>query len=222
MACLDSCLHPIYTAPLSVVLVLLGQLAIWTRVHLTIPPTGIESRTNIQECVIHFTMSFFILSECEFCRLYWTTHRRNESLTFRSLFDAYCAADKDLDFEQSRDCMTYHFLVPYLELPPRNGWFSRDALTRHGVDMFVYFAPFHLVGMAFLCYPLKRLVNPDPDGDRFPLGFAMWWMLFNPTNSFAFVLGMKLQRPIRLLNRILFWSIVDGVGKVWRVPAALR
>jgi hypothetical protein len=220
---MDSCLHPIYTAPISAVLVLLGQLAIWTRAYVTTLTTGIESGTDIQIYVLHFAMSFYVLSECEFYRLYWTTHRHDQPLNFRSLLEAFCAADQDPAFEQSRDCLSYHFGVPDLEYPPRDGWLSRDTLMRHMVEMFVFSMPFHL-GMACLSYPIKRFANPDSNIDTFPLGFAMWLVFFNPTNSIAFVLGVKLQRPIRLLNRILFWSIVDCIGKVWkrRETTALR
>jgi hypothetical protein len=223
-AYMDSCLHPIYTAPISAVLVLLGQLAIWTRAYLTTPPTDIESGTDIQACVIHFAMSFYVLSECEFYRLYWTTHRYDQPLNFRSLFEAFCAADQDPAFEQSRDCFSYHFAVPHLEFPPRDGWFSHDTFMRLIVDMFVFTIPFHVVGMACLSYPIKRLANPDLNDDKLPLAFAMWRAFFSPTNSFSFVLGVKLQRPIRLLNRILFWSIVDCIGRVWkrRETTALR
>jgi hypothetical protein len=215
----DSCLHPVYTVPISAVLVLLGQLAIWTRVYLTIPPTDIKGSTYVQECVIHFAMSFYVLSECEFYRLYWITHRHGRPFSFRSLFKAICAADNDNTFHQSRDCASYHFGMPDLELPQRNGWLSHDTFMRLFIDIFVFDIPAH-ISMACLCYPVKRLVNPDLTGDEFTSAAVY----FTPMNSFWMFLGVKLQRPLRLLNRLLFWSIVDCMGKIWkrREPSALR
>jgi hypothetical protein len=212
---MDSCLHPLYTAPISAVLVFLGQLAIWTRVHLTIPPTDIESSTHIQECVIHFAMSFYVLSECEYYRLYWTTHRHGQPLNFGSLFEVYCTADGDRDFEQSRDCISYQSARPILEYPPRNGWLFHVTFSiRHVVDILLFSVPF-LVGLICLGYPIKRLANPDLDDGDIPLKAALL-ALFTPTNFFSCILLSKLQRPIRLLNRILFWSIVDCIRGVWK------
>jgi hypothetical protein len=194
---MDSCLHPLYTAPISAVLVFLGQLAIWTRVHLTIPPTDIESSTHIQECVIHFAMSFYVLSECEYYRLYWTTHRHG------------------IDFEQSRDCISYHFAMSILEHLPSDSWLSRDTFMRHMVDVFVLYIPFYMVGLVCLGYPIKRLANPDLDDGELRLKVGLL-TLFTPTNLFSCILVFQLQRPIRLLNRILFWSIVDCIRGVWK------
>ena len=64
----------------------LGQLATWTQVHFTIPPTNTESDTDIQACFIHFTMSFYILSDCEFYRLYG----QSTDMTYPSTF-AHCS-----------------------------------------------------------------------------------------------------------------------------------
>jgi hypothetical protein len=194
---MDSCLHPLYTAPLSAVLVFLGQLAIWTRVHLTIPPTDIGNDPYIQECAIHFAMSFYVLSECEYHRLYWTTHRHG------------------IAFEQSRDCVSYHFAMPIFEYLPSDSWLSRDTLMRHVVDVFVLYIPFYMVGLVYIGYPIKRLVNPDLDDGELHLKVGLL-TLFNPTNFFSNILVLQLQRPMRLLNRILFWSIVDCIQGVWK------
>jgi hypothetical protein len=194
---MDSCLHPLYTAPLSAVLIFLGQFAIWTRVHLTIPPTDIGSGPHIQECAIHFAMSFYVLSECEYHRLYWTTHRHGIAL------------------EQSRDCVSYYSTRLILEYQPRNGRLSRiPFFIRHAVDAFLFIVPF-LVGLICLGYPIKRLANPDLEDSENPLRAALV-ALFTPTNFFSSTLLIQLQRPIRLLNRILFWAIVDCIRGVWK------
>jgi hypothetical protein len=167
-------------------------------------------------------MSFYVLSECEYYRLYWITHRNSQSLTFRSLFEAYFAADNDRAFEQSRDCLSYHFGVSDLELPPRDDWFPRNALMRFIIYLFIFY---YLFMFSWIClsYPVKRLANPDLDGKNLPLVISFLRALFTPTNKFSLVpnsislmLGVKLQRPIRLLNRMLFWSIVDFVEYVWK------
>jgi hypothetical protein len=217
---MDSALHPSYTAPICAVLLLLRQLATWTQTYITIPPTDTRSGSSvsIQACVIHFAMSFYVLSECEYYRLYWITHRNNQPLTFRSLFKAYFAADSDQAFEQSRDCISYRFAEPDLVLPLR--WFSRNMLTRYIMDLFF------LVSWMCLCYPVKRLANPDLEDEGLQqLVFSLRSALFTPTDKFSLLLnllslmlGVKLQRPIRLLNRMLFWSIVDFAKYVrkWR------
>jgi len=144
-AYMDSTLHPSYTAPICAVLVLLRQLATWTQTYLTISPTDTRSgsSTATQAYVIHFAMSFYVLSECEHCRLYWITHRKDQPLTFRSLFKAYFTADSDPAFEQSRDCVSYHFKVPSLELP-----LSRETLEWLIVDLFLFYFPFHSIRYA--------------------------------------------------------------------------
>jgi hypothetical protein len=216
---IDSALHPSYTAPICAVLVLLCQLATWTQTYLTVPPTDTRSGSSvsIQACVIHFAMSFYVLSECEYYRLYWITHRNNQPLTFRSLFEAYFSADSDHAFEQSRDCLSYYFGEPDSELPSH--WFPRNILTRFIIDLFFLFS------WMCLSYPVKRLANPDLEDEGLQLVFSLRSALFTPTNKFSLVpnslslmLGVKLQRPIRLLNRMLFWLIVDFAKYVrkWR------
>lgn len=89
-AYMDSNLPPTYTAPICAVLVLLRQLSTWTQTYLTTPPidTRNGSSTVIQAHVIHFAMSFYVLSECEYYRIYWMGHRKDQPITFRSLFKA--------------------------------------------------------------------------------------------------------------------------------------
>jgi hypothetical protein len=225
-AYMDSNLHPSYTAPICAVLVFLRQLAIWTQTYLTIPPTDIrsESSTTIQACVIHFAMSFYVLSECEYYRLYWIMHLNNQPLTFHSLFKAYFAADIDRAFEQSRDCLSYHFGLIDSELPLRDGWVFRNPLTSFVIEMLIFYYPFMFSWMC-LSYLVKRLANPDLEDEGLQLVFSLRSALFTPTNKFSLVpnslslmLGVKLQRPIRLLNRMLFWLIVDFAKYVrkWR------
>lgn len=221
-AYMDSTLHPSYTAPICAVLVLLSQLATWTQTYLTIPPTdtGSGSSTTTQAYVIHFAMSFYVLSESEHCRLYWITHRKGQPLTFRSLFDAYFAADHDPAFEQSKDCISYiyHFEVPGIELP-----LSRETLKWLIVDLFLFHFPFIFI-WSCLSYPVKRLANPDLDDENLALVDSfMAGVLFTPKDTFASVpktflvtVGLYLQRPIRLFNRLLFWSIVDFTEYVWQ------
>ena len=224
-AYMDANLHPRYTAPICAVLTLLPQLATWTQIYLTIPPTDTRngSSTAIQACVIHFAMSFYVLSECEHYRLYWITHRKNQPLTFRSFFEAYLAADSDRTFEQSRDCISYNFGAPDLELLLRDGWSSRETLTWLIVDFFIFWSLFWFNSIC-LSYPVKRLANPGLNDETLPLlNSVMEGVLFTPKDTFSLVprtcvvmLGVYLQRPIRLLNRMLFWSIVDCVKYVWK------
>ena len=61
-----------YTILLTMTLVHLGQIAIRTQTYLgTPPPFPKDIRALIQECTLHFAMSFWVLSECEYMRAYW-------------------------------------------------------------------------------------------------------------------------------------------------------
>ena len=65
---------------------------------------------------------------------------------------------------------------------------------------------------------MKRLANPDLDDENLLLlDSLMAGVLFTPKDTFSLVpksflvmVGVYLQRPIRLLNRMLFWSVVES------------
>jgi hypothetical protein len=212
--CTEARVPQFYAATVSMVLVIVGQFATWTQSYLAVATTTMDPDTNAQARVIHFAMSFYILSECEFYRLYWITHRRERPFNLKSLFDTIYEADNDRNFEESRDCISYHFTIPHLKFPPRDGWMSRQTFKRYLVDPLCT-AFYHLVAMACLNYPIKRLANPDPEGDSFPLPAQFLEVLFTPKHRIFLWLDIKLQRPIRLLNRMLFWSIVECMERAW-------
>jgi hypothetical protein len=167
-------------------------------------------------------MSLYVLSECEHYRLDWIMHRNYRPLTFRSFFKAYLAADSDRAFKQIRDYLSYHFGAPDREQPPRDGWFSRDTLRWLIVDWFIFHCLF-LISWMCLSYPVKCLANPDFDGENLSLVISFTRVLYTPTNTLSLVpnslslmLGLKLQRPIQLLNRMLFWLIVGFTKYVWK------
>lgn len=68
---------------------------------------------------------------------------------------------------------------------------------------------FYFLGMACLNLPIQSLVNPNPEGYSMLSQFR--GVLFTPKNFFAILAEIHLQRPIRLLNRMLFWTIVGFV-----------
>ncbi|KAF2131851.1 hypothetical protein P153DRAFT_382744 [Dothidotthia symphoricarpi CBS 119687] len=163
--CTEACLPQSYAVPVSMMLVALGHLAMWAQSYFTVATTTIDRGIDAQRCALHFAMAFFILSECEFYRLYWMAHRRESHFNLSSLFDTISQANHDPDFEESRDCIFYHFTIPH---PPRDGWMSRQGF-KWWVKELLCTAIFYFVGMACLNYPVKRLANPDPEGDSFPL-----------------------------------------------------
>lgn len=208
-----------YTIPLSTSLILLGQIAIWTRTYLGIPPTfATPNGADVQACILHFAMSFWILSECEYIRLYyWHARLRDRPLNLITLRDSIASANFDWTFTVSRDCCSYR--VPcQVNMPPRNGWWSLEALFGVPLDFF-YIIAFTWVGMVCLVYPVKRFANPDPDGDAFPIRYALVEVFFTPRSYFFNWLDIILQRPVRLVNRMLFELVAEGLKRAldwWR------
>jgi hypothetical protein len=205
-----------YTIPLSVSLVLLGQIAIWTRTYLGIPPTfATANGADVQACTLHFAMSFWVLSECEFMCAYWNSRLRDEPFDLVALEASVHPANLDWTFTTCRDCISYRTPCQ-VYIPPRNGWWSLEALFGLPLDL-VYLICFTWVGMVCLLYPIKCFVNPDPNGDTFPIKNEFLGVFFTPRSSFFMWIDVALQRPIRLINRMLFELMVDGVkrARVW-------
>jgi hypothetical protein len=210
--CTEACIPHYYAAPISIVLVVLGQFATWTQSHLVAATTTMDRGIDAQACAIHFALSFFLLSECEFYRLYWSAYRQESPLNLSSLFDIIHEANNDRNFEESRDCINYQ--RPYAQI--RGDCMSRETFKQY-LEYSLHGAFSHLVAMACLNYPIKRLVNPDPKGDSFPLSAQFLEVFFTPKHQILLWLDIQLQRPIRLLNRMLLWSIVEMAEKAWRV-----
>jgi hypothetical protein len=96
-----------YTILLSMTPFHLGQIAIWTRTYLGSPPTFAKDISAIiQECTLHFAMSFWVLSECEFVRAYWHSHLQEWPVTLITLPFSIPSANFDHDFLVSRDCFS--------------------------------------------------------------------------------------------------------------------
>jgi len=208
---------PDYTVALSQALVLLGQLAIWTQIYLAVPTTATDHSTDIQVCAIHFAMSFCFLSECEYYRRHSQMHQPRQPFDdLRLLVGIIRAANHDPSYKESRDTVNYSFVRPHwqLEFPPRLGWLSRHTCERHLVDLLSLLS--FQVGLACLNYPIKRLANHGPNGDRFPLPGLGANVFFTPRLAIFGALDLFLQRPMRLFNRMLFWWIVDCLQRARR------
>jgi hypothetical protein len=204
-----------YTIPLSVSLVLLGQIAIWTRTYLGVPPTfATANGADVQAYTLHFAMSFWVLSECEFMRAYWNFRLRDEPFNLVTLEASLHPANLDWTFTTCRDCISYRTPCQ-VYIPPRNGWWSLEALLGLPLD-FVYLICFTWVGMACLVYPVKRFANPDLEGDTFPIKGEFMGVFFTPRSSAFMWIDVALQRPVRLANRMLFEAVVEGGRRAWK------
>lgn len=99
-----------YTQPMAVFLVNLGHFAIWTQRYLAVSATEnhINHDFGTQTRFIHFSMSFWVLSECEFWRLQLQWAKVIESyLSPDSLTEIIMRAQECSYFKESRDCCSY-------------------------------------------------------------------------------------------------------------------
>ena len=207
-----------YTILLSMTLIHLGQIAIWTRTYLGSPPTFAKDISAIiQECTLHFAMSFWVISECEYIRAYWHSHLQEWPVTLITLLFSIPSANFDHDFLVYRDCFSYWWPCQYY-MPPRDGWWSLEALLGVPLDIF-YMISFTWAGMVCLLYPVKRFANPDPNGDTFTVKNEFMGVFFTPRSYWFIYLDFALQRPVRLVNRMLFELVAEGIKRAldqWR------
>lgn len=94
---------------------------------------------------------------------------------------------------------------------PRTFW--AIALSKSHNVFYASYLLFHVVcGLAN--YPIKRIVNPDPDHD---LRSAMvsWLILFGtyPASVWKVLLGLALLRVVRQANYVGFWAVVGLVAR---------
>jgi len=200
-----------YTILLTMTLVHLGQIAIWTQTYLGVPPAFPKDLSAVvQECTLHFAMAFWMISECEFLRAYWHSRLQEWPVNLITLLQSIPRANFDLSFLVSRECCRYRRPCQYYR-PPRDGLTHLELLCRAPLDLFDIMA-FTWVGMVCLLYPVKRFANPGPNGDTFPIpdGF-LGGVFFTPRSNWFILLDVALQRPVRLLNRMLFESATDGI-----------
>jgi hypothetical protein len=90
--------------------------------------------------------------------------------------------------------MSYHFAMFHLELLSGHGWMSRQTYKRHLVDSLCT-VPFHLVAMACVNYPIKRLATPEPEDDSFPLSAQFLEVFF--TSKLRIFLWLDIQLSVQ-------------------------
>jgi hypothetical protein len=103
-------------------------------------------------------------------------------------------------------------------MPPWDGWWSLEALLGAPLDIF-YMISFTWVGMVCLLYPVKRFANPDPNGDSFTMKNEFMGVFFTSRSCWFICLDFALQRPVRLVNRMLFELVAEGIKRAlgrWR------
>jgi hypothetical protein len=69
-----------------------------------------------------------------------------------------------------------------------------------------------IVVMAGLCWPVRALVKPRAEDDA----FILFYVFFTPRTGWMGCVDVLMQRPLRWLNRLLFWGTVEVVERAWR------
>ena len=165
---------------------------------------GIHS--NAQAWSIHFALFFIVLSECEHYRIY--LQRFNTSF-----LETLVWANTDKGYEESRDAFSYWLTglpgswAPSLDLPPL-------GLLVNFMRVAVVFCLF-LVVLALLNYPIKRFANPDPASTDLVQLAGGREVFFSSDKWWLHVVAIYFLRPMRLLNRMLFWSCMELLECAW-------
>ena len=177
----------------------MGQVALEIQRRLADKATLVRPGRDIQNFAIHFALSFWFLSECEYQCLNWTTTDRRFELHSFNRFHS----TRDNDCNESRDCV-YYFDIGLIF---QQGW---KLLVHSTFGLMLFW----LVAMPVLNYPIKCLVNPARD-DPFDLGQLMFGTFFTAESHWCLVDCLILPRPVRLLNRMLFWTIKNSIEGLW-------
>ncbi|KAF2712274.1 hypothetical protein K504DRAFT_499378 [Pleomassaria siparia CBS 279.74] len=200
-----------YSIPLGHILLVLGHVSAAIQAHTVVAdPTGHSPQARL--CAIHFALSFLVLTEVEFYRRYFNF--RPFPRTFMGFLESLLLANFDHDFKEHRHDVAYlHCTSDSWESP----WDSLLVV----ILLFLFYVP-----MACLNYPVKRLANPAPSsqGEDFYFLLGAGDVLFIVENMRLKVLTtFLLQRPVRALNKILFWWCVDFgryVSRMWKQQGA--
>jgi hypothetical protein len=204
-AAVRSCFSPrkrpshIYCIPLSVLMVSLGHTTMAIQKNTKLADPTMHS-PKAQAWAIHFALSFCLLSDCEFYRQYIKARKLNSNLT--GIITASFHANLDTKFKMCRDAFGYSIRMP-------GGDFSvletAKATIYHTLFFLVFFA-----ACGCLNYPIKRMANPDPQGESLVHLLTGRNILFTSDDGWVALMEyLFLQRPVRLLNTILFWGGVD-------------
>ncbi|KAF2688002.1 hypothetical protein K458DRAFT_385568 [Lentithecium fluviatile CBS 122367] len=154
---------------------------------------------------------FLIVSESEFYRLYQvhvTSTSKGEVPTTMSKFkgtvvDRFFFANEDTDFKWSRDCLGYWPFSP-VELGLTQTADSSMASIKATLPLLSLPLLHAICGC--LNYLLKHTFNPNSDGKsvvRIAVGLDV---LLTSNSMRDAILDLILLRPIRLLNKMVFWA----------------
>lgn len=109
--------------------------------------------------------------------------------------------------------MTYWYTWPEeLSLGPPDGFLSIDCVKR--ITIVYLLVSLYYITLGCLSHFVKRFANPDPTSSYLPIMGAKD-VLFTTHVFGGHVVQLILQRPIRLLNRMLFWMCVGWIEKLW-------
>ncbi|KAF2797892.1 hypothetical protein K505DRAFT_396808 [Melanomma pulvis-pyrius CBS 109.77] len=190
-------LHPSISYPIT-----LDSVVVFLQKHAAIgDPTPHHS--NAQIWAIHFAASFFVLSGCEYYRHYLEFKQLECNL--EGLLAALFRANLDDAFRESRDAFNYMIRMP-----------GDPSFTRN-IRAAIHHPPFYFlfyVAAGCFNYLIKRMANPSSLGEDFMSLASGSNVFFTSANKWvAFLDFFVLQRPVRLLNRLLFWGCVDLVKR---------
>ncbi|KAF2245806.1 hypothetical protein BU26DRAFT_507498 [Trematosphaeria pertusa] len=179
----------VYYVSLSTVLVALGKVAIAIQRHSNVGGAT-SGPLGVQSWAIHFALSFCVLSDCEFYRLYFGW--RGFRLDFASLLETIFMANLDYDFHYRREAF---FCFPSLGKPQELRDSGSLCATIHEMRRMwpqALSQAYLNLTVAYLYDPLRRIIHPESLTSRYEA------ILFSTDNFWMCVLGSLLLRPVRI------------------------
>ena len=202
--------HGLYSFQVSLLLPLLGTVATWIQTNLAVTADDANLGADLQACAIHFALSYFVISECEFYRMYWLYRGRKIPLPYRAILKMILEANRDPDFPGCRDCTSLPDIAPISNIlqneAPR--WCS-NVVLRVALDLLMY----HVRGMCTIVYLVRWLLGvPEPDC----VTFWNFQVLYISRHPCYVLLDMLLQRPLRLIYSMQWMALVGLGERLWQ------
>ena len=162
--------------------------------------------TGLQHRAVHFALAFFVLSELEYHRQYYSTKsfKKSDKSSWRSW-----VADADRTFNVSRHQSVYWHLGSVNEANNKEYEESFASTVYYILRVLLLDSlPFHLVGGCFN-YAINSTVNPTPANGRLAIQMiGNFNVFFNTKTIWGVYLNLwVLFRVVRQANFITVWGI---------------
>jgi hypothetical protein len=174
--------------------------------------------TARQHIAVHFCLVFYVITELEFYRAYIKFENFD---TYTDCLKRLPLANVDPSFPYCREPFCYMIDLPnswrrYLDgdNDPRTFW--AIAFSKSHNVFFASYLVFHVV-CGLVDYPIKRIVNPDPEYDL--RGAIVHGLILFGTyraSVWEVLLGLALLRVVRQANYVCFWAVVRLVARSGR------